>query len=60
MYLDFHVKIPEVPGKITRRKKGNSTYIEFEYHRVYDPKRQFTIAKRATVRIGVKMDIITN
>ena len=49
MYLDFHVKIPEVPGKITRRKKGNSTYIEFEYHRVYDPKRQFTIAKRATI-----------
>ena len=49
MYLDFHVKIPEVPGKITRRKKGNSTYIEFEYDRVYDPKRQFTIAKRATI-----------
>ena len=49
MYLDFHVKIPEVLGKITRRKKGNSTYIEFEYDRVYDPKRQFTIAKRATI-----------
>lgn len=49
MYLDFLMKIPEVPGKITRRKKGNSTYIEFEYNRVYDPKRQFTIAKRATI-----------
>ena len=49
MYLDFLVKIPEVPGKITRRKKGNSTYIEFEYNRVYDAKRQFTIAKRATI-----------
>ena len=49
MYLDFLIKIPEVPGKITRRKKGNSTYIEFEYNRVYDPKRQFTIAKRATI-----------
>ncbi len=49
MYLNFFVKIPEIPGKMTRRKKGNSTYIEYEYNRVYDPKRQFTIVKRSII-----------
>jgi len=49
MYLDFLVKIPDAPGKITRRKKGDSTYIEYEYDRTYDPKRQFTIVKRSTI-----------
>ena len=37
MYLDFFVKVPTVKGKITRRKKSNVVYIEYEYDRVYDP-----------------------
>jgi len=49
MYLDFLVKIPDAAGKITRRKKGDSIYIEYEYNRVYDPERQFTIARRSTI-----------
>lgn len=57
MYLDFLVKIPEVPGKITRRKKGDSIYIEYEYNRVYDPERQFTIAKRSTIGKQSKDDL---
>ena len=36
MYLDFLVKVPTVKGKITRRKKSNVVYIEYEYDRVYD------------------------
>ena len=35
MYLDFLVKVPTVKGKITRRKKSNVVYIEYEYDRVY-------------------------
>ena len=31
MYLDFLVKVPTVKGKITRRKKSNVVYIEYEY-----------------------------
>ena len=34
MYLDFLVKVPTVKGKITRRKKSNVVYIEYEYDRV--------------------------
>ena len=49
MYLDAMVKIPEVPGKITYRTKGNTTYVEYEYGRFYDKERQFTIANRKTI-----------
>ena len=49
MYLDFLVKIPFVQGKITRRKKRDVVYIEFEYDRIYDPVRQYTFPKRVTI-----------
>ena len=46
MYLDFLVKVPTVKGKITRRKKSNVVYIEYEYDRVYDSSRKYTFPKR--------------
>ena len=49
MYLSASVKIPEVPGKITRRKMGNKIYVLFETGRVYDPKRRFNVPQRATI-----------
>lgn len=49
MYLDFLVKIPTVKGKITRRKKGSNTYINYEYARVYDPDRRFNIPQRVII-----------
>lgn len=49
MYLDFLVKIPFVQGKITRRKKKDAVYIEYEYDRIYDPVRQYTFPKRVTI-----------
>ena len=49
MYLDFLVKVPTVKGKITRRKKSNVVYIEYEYDRVYDPSRKYTFLKRVTI-----------
>lgn len=56
MYLDLLVKTPEVPGKITFRKKGDATYVEFEYERIYDPKRQYTTVKRSTIGKQSKAD----
>ena len=58
MYLDFVAKIPDVAGKITRRKKGDSIYIEYEYNRIYDRARQFTIAKRSTIGKQSKSDFV--
>ena len=49
MYLDCLVKVPTVKGKITRRKKSNVVYIEYEYDRVYDPSRKYTFLKRVTI-----------
>ena len=49
MHYDFLVKTPDVPGKITRRKKGPSIYIEYEYAREYKREKQYTIVKRAII-----------
>ena len=49
MYLDAMVKVPNAPGKITYRTKGKTTYVEYEYERVYDRERQFTIVNRKTI-----------
>ena len=49
MYFDFLVEIPDEQGKITRRKKGATTYINYEYGRVYDPKKQYNTPLRSTI-----------
>jgi len=49
MYLDFLVKIPDAPGKLVRVKKKSTIYIDFEYDRIYDSKKQYTTPKRSTI-----------
>lgn len=56
MYLDFLVKIPDVPGKMTRRKKGDAIYIEYAYDRIYHPEKQYTTVRRATIGKQSKAD----
>lgn len=56
MYLDFLVKIPEVKGKITYRHKQDSTYVVYEYDRIYDPARQITFPQRAAIGKRSKAD----
>lgn len=57
MYLDFLVKIPEVKGKITYRKRDESCYVYYEYDRVYDPNQKYTNVKRAMIGKQSKADI---
>ncbi|MFB0959416.1 MAG: hypothetical protein QMB61_10455 [Clostridiaceae bacterium] len=38
MYYDFLVKIPENTGKITVKRRGETTYIEYTYARHYNLK----------------------
>ena len=47
--LDSSEKIPEVPGKIPRRKMGNNIYVLFETGRAYAPKRRFNVPQRVTI-----------
>lgn len=49
MYLDFTVKIPQISGKITLKPKGKTTYVDYEYDRVYNPVKHYNVPKRATI-----------
>ena len=35
MYYDFLVKIPENTGKISKNKRGKTTYIEYLWSKIY-------------------------
>ena len=50
MFLKYKVDIPVVPGKLVRKNRGGHTYIEYEYDRIYDPIKQYTYPKRASIR----------
>ena len=49
MYYDFEVPLPDVPGKLAYEKHGGTTYVKYEYDRIYDPEKKFTYPKRATI-----------
>lgn len=49
MFLKCKVDIPVVPGKLVRKNRGGHTYVEYEYDRVYDPVKQYTYPKRASI-----------
>ena len=49
MYLNFTVKIPDVPGKLLYEKRGDITYVKYEYNRIYVPEKKYTFPKRATI-----------
>lgn len=49
MYYNFYVKLPDAPGKYVYEKRGDITYVKYEYDRIYDQKKQITYPKRATI-----------
>jgi transposase len=49
MYLDFLVEVPDVPGKITMKKRGKTTHVDYEYDREYLPERKYTIPRRVAI-----------
>lgn len=49
MYYDFEVPLLDAPGKLAYEKHGDTTYVKYEYDRIYDPEKKFTYPKRATI-----------
>lgn len=49
MYLDTLVEVPEPRNKITFRKKGKTTYVEYESARTYVPEKKYTTVTRKTI-----------
>ena len=49
MYFDSTVKIPDEKGKIIRKKKGNTTYVLYQYGRVYNAEKKYAVPQRAII-----------
>ena len=49
MYYDFWIDLPDAPGKYIFETRGDTIYVKYEYDRIYDPEKQFTYPKRATI-----------
>ncbi len=49
MYYDFAVPIPEIKGKIIIKKKGDVSYILYQYGQDYNAEKQYTIPKRSII-----------
>lgn len=49
MYLNTTVQIPSVKGKIIAKKKGDSTYILYQYGSEYIKEKQYAVPKRAII-----------
>ena len=43
MYLNTTVKIPVIKGKIITKKKGNVTYILYQYDSEYNQEKQYAV-----------------
>ncbi len=41
--------VPEAPGKLVRKNRNGDAFIEYEYERTYDPVKQITYPKRASI-----------
>ncbi len=53
MYFNQPVLIPNAPGKLVYKKKGESTYVLYETGRTYDPNRQDTRVYRKIIGIQI-------
>jgi len=49
MYLNTSVKIPDEKGKIITKKKGDATYVLYQYGSEYNPEKQYSIPRRAII-----------
>lgn len=49
MEMKQTVEIPKDTGKITLKKQGDCTYVEYTYDRVYKEDKKYNIPKRKTI-----------
>lgn len=49
MYYDFEILLPYAPSKLAYERHGDTTYVKYEYNRIYDLEKKFTYPKCATI-----------
>ena len=53
LYENQPVLIPELPGKISFKKKNDSEYVQYLIERTYDPVRKHTLPERKIIGIRI-------
>ncbi len=48
-YLSLPVRIPEIPGKISMKKKKDRTYVQYELQREYNPEKKYNVPTRIVI-----------
>ena len=56
MYFNCTVKIPDVKGKIITKKKGDSSYVLYQYDSVYNKEKKYAVPKRCIIGKVAKDD----
>ena len=49
MCFDYTVPVPNIPGKITYQKHRNTTYVYFEYARIYQKDKRYNVPRRDAI-----------
>ena len=49
MYYDYTVEIPKIRGKIVTNKVKNTTYVCYEFDRVYNAEKKYNTPNRTTI-----------
>ena len=53
MYLNKPVRIPELPGKITYKKHGDTRYVQYEISRRYDNDLHYSHVERVVIGVQI-------
>ena len=53
MFLHQPVKVPDVPGKITFKKRNGDSYVQYETGRKYYPDRKYTLVDRSVIGVQI-------
>ena len=53
MYENQPVLIPDIPGKISFKKKNGSEYVQYLTERRYDPVRKYTVPEKKIIGIRI-------
>ena len=49
MYLNYEVRIPDVPGKINQVKKGKAIYVRYVVGRTYHPEKKYNVPDQRVI-----------
>lgn len=49
MYKNCPIEIPEAPGRISRKNLKGVTYVYYQYDRIYNPEKKYSVPQCTTI-----------